>query len=393
MKILDTKPAKKQYDFIVLGATGIQGRIVTRDLLESGYSVMLAGRNKKRVDEILNHYEKTEFEHVDVKDAKLTEKIIKESGANIVVNCVESNWNNHIIKVCLKAGVHYVDLGSDFAMTIEQLKLNDEIKKKGLTYIISSGSVPGIGNVMLQYAAKKLNTIETIELGFAWSSNIKKFIVPFSMQAIINEMLEPAQVLEDGEFKTIIPKDTTKRIRRRYVGRQVEFMVTHPETYTFYNYFKDKGLRNIRFYAGFPAHSYDKINMMIELGFAGTKPIKVNDDNVKPVDLMNEVLKDIKIPVNYKEKENLWIKVDGKKGKKRKTIIMQCLAHTLEGWVEAGCNVDTGMPASIMAQMIKKGIIKERGIYSPEVNVPPEEFFLELADRKMIVLENKKRIN
>ncbi|HLE06520.1 MAG TPA: saccharopine dehydrogenase NADP-binding domain-containing protein, partial [Candidatus Nanoarchaeia archaeon] len=232
----------KQYDFVVLGATGIQGRIVTRDLLEKGYSVLLTGRNKKRVDELLNNYHKTEYKHLDVRNASNTKKIIRESGANIVVNCVESNWANHIIQSCLKAGVHYVDLGSEFAMTIEQLKLNDEIKKKQLTYIISSGSVPGIGNVMTQYAANKLDTIETIELGFAWASNIKKFVVPFSMQAIINEMLEPAQVLDNCEFKTVIPRDTTKRVRRRYVGGQVEFMVTHPETYTFYYYFKDKGL-------------------------------------------------------------------------------------------------------------------------------------------------------
>ena len=43
----------KKFDFVVLGATGMQGRIVTKDLLESGYSVLLCGRDKKRVEKIL----------------------------------------------------------------------------------------------------------------------------------------------------------------------------------------------------------------------------------------------------------------------------------------------------------------------------------------------------
>lgn len=34
------------FDFVVLGATGMQGRIVVRDLLEKGYSVLLCGRDK-----------------------------------------------------------------------------------------------------------------------------------------------------------------------------------------------------------------------------------------------------------------------------------------------------------------------------------------------------------
>ena len=45
-----------KYDFVVLDATGMQGRIVSRDLLENGYSVLLCGRDKPRVEQILNKY-------------------------------------------------------------------------------------------------------------------------------------------------------------------------------------------------------------------------------------------------------------------------------------------------------------------------------------------------
>ena len=43
--------------------------------------------------------------------------------------------------------------------------------------------------------------------------------------------------------------------------------------------------------------------------------------------------------------------------------------------------------------MIKKRIITEKGSFSPEAVVPPEYFFKELKKKKMVVLENGKRIN
>ncbi len=72
---------------------------------------------------------------------------------------------------------------------------------------------------------------------------------------------------------------------------------------------------------------------------------------------------------------------------------MECLVPTLKGWEDAYTNIDTGMPISIMAQMIKNGIIKDKGSFSPEAVVPPEPYFKELRKRKMVVYENGKVIN
>ena len=72
---------------------------------------------------------------------------------------------------------------------------------------------------------------------------------------------------------------------------------------------------------------------------------------------------------------------------------MECIVPTLKGWEDAGCNIDTGMPASIIAQMIHKEIIQEKGSFSPEEVVDTVPFFKEIAERSMHVLENGKRIN
>lgn len=381
------------YDFIVLGATGMQGRIVSRDLLEKKYSVLLCGRDKKRVDKLLRKYKNNGFKSFDARDIEETTELIRRSGAKVVVNCVEGDWNLNILKAALKAGASCIDLGSEIWMTKEQLKLDKEMKRNNLVSITGCGSVPGVGNVMLRHAAEKLDKINSIEVGFSWDSNIKKFVVPFSIQSIIEEFTDPAPVVESRHFVKKIPLSSIIEDFHRKIGKQKEFFVRHPETWTFYKYYKNKGVKNIKFYAGFPQHSFEKIVSMIELGLGSKEPIEFRGMKIAPVEFLTEVLKKIEMPRGYKEKENLWVKLDGKKHGIDREILMECIVPTLDGWEEAGCNIDTGMPASIMAQMIFNNVISTKGSFAPEGVVPPEPFFKELAKRKMVVVENGRRIN
>ena len=62
------------------------------------------------------------------------------------------------------------------------------------------------------------------------------------------------------------------------------------------------GLKNIRFYGGFPDHSFDKIITMIELGFGSWREIKVNGVKIAPAEFLTEVLKNIKETTEGKER-------------------------------------------------------------------------------------------
>ncbi len=383
-----------KYDFVVLGATGIQGRIVSKDLLENGYSVLMCGRDREKVHKLLKRYSKSDFRYFDVREEKETEEIIKKSGSGIVINCVEGDWNDRVLLVCMHSMANLIDLGSDIPMTKKQFSYDSTLKKKGLIHITGCGSVPGIGNVMLRYAAEKFAKIDIIEVGFAWDSNIKKFVVPFSIQSITEEFVNPAEMVINHKKVTVKPMNTVVRCFHRGVGKEKCFNVGHhPETFTFYEYCKKKGIKDVKFFAGFPDHSYDKIVAIVELGLADKDPINFNGIQIVPVKFLTEVLKKIKIPPGYKEVENLWVDIYGKKNGKKKNIKMECLVKTIKGWEEAGSNIDTGMPASIIAQMIKNKVITEKGSFSPEFVVPVAPFFKELAKRKMFVFENGGRIN
>ena len=119
-----------KYDFLILGADGMQGIIVTRDLLESGYSVFLADLYNTRLKAFLKKYpEKSFYTFADLRDIDMTINVITKSGADVVINCAEGDWNLNVYKACVHTRTHVIDLGSRFDDTKTQLEMDPLFKK------------------------------------------------------------------------------------------------------------------------------------------------------------------------------------------------------------------------------------------------------------------------
>ena len=385
-----------EIDFLVLGATGMQGCIVARYLSENGHRIYISGRNQSRLEEAGKKYKIEGAQALDLNNKEETTKLIHQIRPAVVINCAEGDWNLSVYRSALEGGANVIDLGSDLSATGEQLALNEEFKKKNLVAITGCGSTPGVNNVMLRYAGDYFDSITTIEAGFAWNSNIKTFVVPFSMESIIEEFTEPAPVIENKSWLKKIPLETVRDQEFREVGNQKVFLVRHPETETFFSHYKNKGVENVRFLAGFPKHSFDTIMSYLNHSFTkNDKVIFIHVDGKGEIPLigLTKVLQEIHpLPKDYMEKENLWVRIGGEKDGAKKEILMECIVPTLPDWKEAGCNIDTGFPASIIGQMILKGDINQYGSFAPEAIVPCDKFFQALNKNNMIILMNGEMI-
>ncbi len=375
------------YDFVVIGANGLQGRIVSRDLIEKGYRVLLCDKSYPggRLAQYLRN-----FRRIDLRDSERTASVLRRADAEVVVNCAEGDFNLEVQKFCLKLGSHYLDLGSDVPMTKAQFALHRAFERKKLCAMTGCGSVPGIGNVMLAHAAEKMDQVEYVESGFAWKPNMRVFVAPFSMVSIIEELTDWPIMFERGKFRRFRPQSGTHVRTFRWIGRQRVFLARHAEPYTYYQYLKNKRVETVKFYAGFPEFSYRQIMHYIDSGLGSLTP---NGGGIKPAELLADALRERLPPEGYRETENLWVTLAGTKNDKPRITEMTCYATTLKGWEEHGCNIDTGLPCSIMAQMVREGEITARGSRSPEFFVPVKPFFRALAKRKMRIYENERRIN
>jgi lysine 6-dehydrogenase len=386
-------------DFAVLGANGMQGKIVTRDLLESGYSVSLIAIETKGIESLIKH-PKAEYIFINLYDKELTRYVLKNVSASIIINCVIADFNEELTHLFLEFGKSFLDLGSYEEVTYKQCDFGPQFQAKDSIGITGVGSTPGINNVMLRYARPEFDTIHTVHLGFAWDSNMPVFVAPFSIDVIAWEFKNTARIFENGKFIERYPNECTIDYDYRWIGRQKTHYTRHAEYSTFYEYLKDIGIQNIAVCSSFPEHSRKVIEKLIALGLT-----EYNDDDrpnfaipykggyIEPVDFTEAVIRKIEIPEGYIERENIWIKIFGEKDGVAKKVEMDMLVETLPGWEDATCNVDTGMPASIIAQMIYNGIISERGVFSPEFIVPPEPFFQELAKRNIQIYKDNVKIN
>ncbi|MEK7609323.1 MAG: saccharopine dehydrogenase NADP-binding domain-containing protein, partial [Patescibacteria group bacterium] len=188
-----------KYDFVVIGANGLQGRIVSRFLLEDNYNVLLAANDEYGIEDLVEH-PKADFTPIDLRKMDRVKRGVKKSGASVVVNCAVDDFNLAVTKMALDLGMNYLDLGSEEPMFYEQLKLDKDFKVKNIIGITGIGSTPGITNIMLRYIKPRFDTIETVHVGFAWDSTQPVFVTPFSIDAIAYEFCEPAKILENSEY-------------------------------------------------------------------------------------------------------------------------------------------------------------------------------------------------
>ena len=381
-----------KYDFVVIGANGLQGKIVSKFLLKKGYSVLLCAISDYGMEELIKH-PKADFVHIDLRKMDKVKRDVKKSGSSVLINCAVDDYNLFVTQMSLDLGMNYIDLGSEEVMYYDQLKLSDEFKKKGLIGITGIGSTPGITNVMLRYIKDEFDTIDTVHLGFAWNSNKEVFVTPFSIDAIAYEFTEPAKIFEKGKYIERPPLECSINYRYKSIGSQKTQHTKHIEHHTFNDFLKDKGVKNIAVLSSFPRHSHSSIMALINLGFMSKEVLDVNGTPIRPLDFTIEVLRRIQVPEGYTEKENLFLKIYGTKNKKKKFVEMDCVAGTLPGWEDATCNVDTGFPAAILAEMILKGEISDKGMFSPEFVIPPEPFFKKLGENQIWVYKDGKRIN
>ncbi len=382
-----------QTDFLILGADGMQGSTISRFLCKRGYRVSCADLVDTRLATLDFKYV---FHKLDVADPAALAQRIRFDNPRIVINCVEGDLNLDVYRVCLRERVNVIDLGSSILLTKKQLALNRQFKESAIIGITGCGSTPGINNVMFRHALEDFDEITDLDLGFAWDSNLKEFVAPFSMGSVLYELSEPAHFIEGKELKKTSPLKSGRSRWIDPIGKQELFLVHHPEIYSFNRFCKKKGKQpqNVYFYAGFPEHSLATLKSLVQLGFSHSeKPVTLDEVAIYPTDFLTMMLKNIDLPDSYVETEVLWVSIKGLRAGKPKVVKMVCIVDSLPDWRMAGCNIDTAFPAALIAEMIYRGEISSKGSFSPEEVVPEQRFFNEIAKFGMRIYKNGELIN
>ena len=378
---------------VVLGGAGQMSAITVKDLAQSPdvKEVIVADVNFEKARKIAKENgPKCRAVYCDVSDHDNLLEVIK--GADCVCNGCTYKVNLDVMRGCLAAGVHYTDLGGLYHMTKKQMELDEEFKKAGLTAVISMGGTPGTINVLARYAVDRMDTVETVRClnGCGdWTKTTEVFSVPYSIKTIMEEFTTNPYEFLDGKHVAVEPRSGVELIDfPKPLGPAYANYTIHSEPATMPVVWKDKGIKNVEFKLALDPDFRDKVCFLADIGFASFEEIEIKEGvKASPAEMLDAVLKRLPKDPNaeVKDCDILRAEVIGKKDGKTIIYTVDSIARESKLYNCSSTELNTGVPPSIVAQMIVKGEITERGALPPEKAVPPEKYFEELAKREMYV--------
>ena len=381
---------------IVLGGAGAMGRVAVRALTE--YSdlerITIADYHEGRARELAASLASSKVEpvQVDVNDEARLRGLLR--GADVALSAVDYAFNLPILRVCIAERVHYADLGGLFHMTRRLMALHEEAEAAGITAILGMGGTPGVTNLLARAAADRLDRVESmkVELGSSDSTpSTAPLVAPYSIRTILDEFTKEPQVFQDGEWLPQPPlSGQEEMIFPLPVGRATAIFSLHSECATFPVSFRDKGIRYVSFKIAFPSDFMAKLKFLVDLGFGSDEPLRVRGVEVSPREVLARLLE--MTPTEDVEPQDcdvLRVVTTGESQGQRVEIANQVLVLPYRRWKIGAGALDTGVPLAIAGHMLAKGEITRRGALGPELCVPVEPFFRELAKYDMHVTETR----
>jgi saccharopine dehydrogenase-like NADP-dependent oxidoreductase len=375
---------------VVLGGAGIIGRAIGRDLASDRAvkELVLADLDVEGAQRAAASYGRPGVTAVkaDVSDHAALVNLLK--GAGCVVNAVQYYFNLAIMDACLDARVPYVDLGGLFHTTRKQLALHDKFERAGIPAILGLGSCPGIANVQARVLADAFDQVESIRIyNGATPDQGDSLAWAYSIQTIFDEITQPPIVFRDGDFKETAPLGEEELYRfQDPIGVAKVHLSLHSEVATLPLTYAAKGIRECFFkisFFGYSEKALRQLQFLAQLGLASRDPVAVRGAEVRPIDVLVEVLK--RAPqvertgsLGFKD---IVTEVRGTRGGRAVAGRVETTCWPHKEWGISGGTLLVASPPAIVARWLAQGTLKAKGVLPPEKAVEAAPFFKALEER------------
>ncbi len=336
-------------------------------------------------------------------------------GHDSVISCVNYWYNVSLSKAAIEVGANFCDLGGNNYIVDEQLALDPQAKAAGVSIIPDCGLAPGMVSVLAMHGAAKFDEIEEIHIRVGGLPQDPQpplnYQLVFSVEGLINEYIETARVIRDGELQTV--ESMTEIESLSFDGfPPLEAFQTSGGTSTlpdsFLGKIKELDYKTIR-YAG----HCDMFKTMIDLGLCSSEEIVLSEPGaiatgctrIAPRKVFGELLQQ-HLPSD--EPDYVLVRLDFVgKGLKAETRPVgsvpsdpgtkQRLRYDIVDKFDPATGMSammrtTAFPASIIAQMMASGDVRMRGATPQEKAIDSEKFVAELERRNIIINISKENI-
>lgn len=315
------------------------------------------------------------------------------AGCDLLLNCAWYEFNLDCMRLALDLKAHYVDLGGLFHMTLRQLKLHKSFQRAGRLAILGCGSTPGITNMMVRAMADRFLRIRSVHIYDAsFDPEVSRdFLPPFSIRTMLDELEMNCPTLAGGRLSFVKPLSLPEEVRfPAPIGQASARAIIHSELATLPGALKSKGVREMAFKIVYPKGVSEKLEFLVDMGLADSRPLGLNGSRVSPRDVLTAIASrkiQRAVPGTPSDYEVLRVVVSGRDRNRRPLGLQWDLEMRPTPRLTAGA-IGVGFTASIASQMILRGqVLETRGVHPPERALEPDCFFKGLAARRVFKLK------
>ena len=360
-------------------------RVALRDLLDSDgiEGIGLADLSIERVSQVASETNDDRVTPIRAEANDPSSLAETMRGWDVVINSTWYELNLKVMGAAIKAGIHYLDLGGLYHMTLKQLALDSQARDAGVTCLVGLGSAPGVTNLMAAHGASRMSKVSRVSIRTGGGSPRPAssiFRPPYSFRTILDEACLPAAVFKDGAIQ-MVPGLSVKEefVLPDPVGKVEGYMTLHSELATLPDSI-GKGIRYLDFIVAFAPEFTRSLELLVGLGLAGRDPVPTSSGEVVPYDLLTRLVDDLPRTtgpaIDYGVRR---VRLEGEVDGRTVALTYDCVSGPHQKWQIGGRALGTGVPASLGAQWLAGGRVKEKGVHPPERCIDPEPFLRELS--------------
>jgi lysine 6-dehydrogenase len=308
-------------------------------------------------------------------------------GSSVVVSAVSYAVNPLVTRAAIENGVSMCDLGGNNDVVRTQIQMHQDARRAGVTIVPNCGLAPGLVNVLAMHGAASFEELESIRLRVGGLPQQPRpplnYQIVFSVDGLINEYVEPAEVIRDGVRQEVPSLTDLESIAFAPPFGELEAFTTSGGLSLLPTLLegriRDLDYKTIRY----PGHC-EKMRTLVELGFASSEPIVVGG----MVRTAREIFTDLlarRLPSTGRDVVLGRVTITGTRRERRAVLEYEFRDYYDEGTGMSAMMRTTAYPTSIIAAMLGTGVIAERGVLVPEQCVPGDRLLEALAERRITV--------
>lgn len=325
---------------------------------------------------------------IDVQDLEAVEKVLKESDG--CISAVPYYHNLELTKTAIKTKTHMTDMGGNEKVVRDQLELNAEAEKAGISIVPDCGMGPGLTGSLAAYGIHLMDKAQDV---YIWDGGLPQKPIPpwnyqltFHINGLTNEYDGEATFIREGRVIKLPTFTECEMVNFPPLGELEAFVTAGGTSTAIATYegelrtYQNKTLR-------YPGH-FEQFRAYKLLGLFDQEYVSREGIKIIPRDFFHALLEPkIKADENFRDICLIRVLVKGVKNGRPYEFKAEIVNEYDEKTGFSSMQRLTGWHTAIMLEMAVRGRAR-KGSNGLETAVDPIEFMAEIKKRGIRVSES-----